>query len=258
VTKVIIAGYPKSGCTWATRLVAELIGCPVGGFWPGNEKDIASEGQNRVSDYSCHKAHHQINELGINLGDPDHRVIYVLRDPRDIAISGAHYFEFIKYPRIAALFRKVRRGEKLYRHTLYPILVRQNYRLEMMTEALLHGSRAVHNWVRISWKQHWGPYHRAGTLIVRYEDLLTTPVEQATRILRYLDLARSEEAIRTAVQNQSFQKKKETFLRQGETGRAKFMRVGKAEQWREQLPAHLQRRFAEELAAELTQWNYDT
>ena len=29
---VYVVGYPKSGCTWLTRLVAELLGCPVSGF----------------------------------------------------------------------------------------------------------------------------------------------------------------------------------------------------------------------------------
>ena len=58
------------------------------------------------------------------------------------------------------------------------------------------------------------------------------------------------------MQNQSFERKKETLLRSGETGRAKFLRVGKSGQWREKLPAHLQARFAEELGAELAEWGY--
>ena len=42
---IIVVGYPKSGCTWATRLVAELVGCPVGGFWQSDKKEIAVEGE---------------------------------------------------------------------------------------------------------------------------------------------------------------------------------------------------------------------
>ena len=253
---IIVVGYPKSGCTWATRLVAELVGCPVAGFWQRDKNEIAVEGEERVSDFRCYKSHHQLAELGVQPNDPTTWIIYILRDPRDIAISAANYFHFDRFPRVAALFRGVPRGEKLYRHTLQPLLVRQNYRLERMTEALLHGAADVHNWVRVSWREHWRPYEEAGVPIVRYEDLLAAPEEQAARILRHLRIESSTEAIATAVRNQSFERKKEALLQSGETGRAKFLRVGKSGQWREQLPAYLQARFAQTLGRELTRWGY--
>lgn len=254
--KIIVVGYPKSGCTWATRLVAELVGCPVAGFWRSDKREIAVEGEDRVSDFRCHKSHHQLAELGVSPGEPGTWIIYILRDPRDIAISAANYFQFERFPRLAAFFRGLRRGEKLYRHTLYPLLVRQDYRLEQMTEALLHGSAAVHNLVRVSWRDHWRPYRQAGVPIVRYEDLLATPEKEVARILGDLGLARTPERIATAVLNQSFERKKEALLRVGETGRAKFLRVGKSGQWRAKLPANLQRRFARDLGGELAEWGY--
>lgn len=256
--KIIVAGYPKSGCTWATRLVAELVGCPVAGFWQSTKKEIAVEGEDRISDFRCYKSHHQLTELGISLGDPETSILYVLRDPRDVAISAANHFQFDRFPRLATCFRSVWRGEKLYRHTLYPLLVRQNYRLEQMTDALLHGSAAVHNWVRVSWRDHWRPYQQAGVFIVRYEDLLATPEEHATHILRRLGLERTPQQIASAVRNQSFERKKDALLQQGETGRAKFLRVGKSGQWREKLPANLQERFIEALGPELAEWSYAT
>jgi hypothetical protein len=254
--KIIVVGYPKSGCTWATRLVAELVGCPVGGFWKSEKKEIAVEGEDRLSDFRCYKSHHQLAELEILPNDPANRIIYILRDPRDIAISAADYFQFDRFPRLANLFRSLRRGEKLYRHTLYPLLVRENYRLERMTEALLHGSASVHNWVRISWCDHWQPYQKAGLPIVRYEDLLARPEEESARLLQFLGLVRSREEIRRAVENQSFARKREALLESGETGRAKFLRVGKSGQWRERLPAELQALFVREIGTELAAWGY--
>ena len=256
VKNIIVVGYPKSGCTWATRLVAELVGCPVGGFWQSDKKEIAVEGEDRISDYRCYKSHHQLAELGVQPNEPESWIIYILRDPRDIAISGANHFQFDRFPKLAALFRSVQRGEKLYRHTLYPLLVWQDYRLEQMTEALLHGSAAVHNWVRVSWRDHWRPYERAGVPIVRYEDLLATPVEQAGRILRHLGIERTPEQIATRGTKPIVRTQKGNASAAGETGRAKFLRVGKSEQWREKLPAVLQQRFAEELGMELAEWGY--
>ena len=96
------------------------------------------------------------------------------------------------------VFRGFRRGEKLYRHTLYPLLVRQSYRLEKMTEALLRGSAEVHNWCRVSWREHWRPYDEAGVPMVRYEDLLNAPEKEARHILRDLEIERSADEIAAA------------------------------------------------------------
>ena len=255
--KIVVVGYPKSGCTWATRLVAELVGCPVAGFWQSDKKEIAVEGEHRVSDFRCYKSHHQLAELGLQPNDPDVWLIYVLRDPRDIAISAANYFQFDRFPRLAALFRSVRRGEKLYRHTLYPLLVSQNYRLDRMT-----GSAAPR-------------FGRGAQLVPRFlEGTLATlrtgrradhplrgfvghaggTIPDASWVIWGSNVRRRR--LRRRCENQSFERKKEALLRSGETGRAKFLRVGKSGQWREKLPAHLQARFAEDLGAELARWGY--
>ena len=86
---VFVVGYPKSGCTWLTRLVAELLGCPVSGFLgEKSEDDMALEGQGRVSTYRVVRAHQQWTELEPHL-NAHTKVIYVVRDPRDATISGA-------------------------------------------------------------------------------------------------------------------------------------------------------------------------
>ena len=166
---------------------------------------------------------------GSSLTNPKPGSIYILRDPRDIAISGANYFQFDRFPRLAALFRSMQQGEKLFRHTLYPLLVRPGLPAGAMTEALLQGSAAVHNWFRVSWRDHWRPYQQAGVPIVRYEDLLATPEEQAGRILRHLGIERTPEQIATAVQNQSFERKKETLLRAVKPAGRNFSASGKAD-----------------------------
>jgi hypothetical protein len=92
--------------------------------------------------------------------------------------------------------------------------------------------------------------------VIRYEDLLTAPDEQAARVLCHLGIERTANEIAAAVENQSFKRKKEMLLQKGETGQAKFLRVGKSGQWREKLPRRLQARFVHELGADLAAWNY--
>lgn len=254
MNNLVVVGYPKSGCTWVTRLLAELVGCPVAGFWQSEKAEIAVEGAGRVSAYRCHKSHHQFHELALGPAD---RVIYVLRDPRDIAVSAASHFIFRRFGKYRT-WERAAWARKLYAHTLYPLLVRQDFRLERMTAALLAGDATVHNWVRVSWQEHLRPYAAAGVPLVRYEDLLAEPETQARALLQKLALARSPGEIATAVREQSFARKKAALLASGERGQAKFLRMGCSGKWREKLPRHLQARFTRELGEELARWGYAT
>jgi len=105
MSTIYVAGYPKSGNTWATRLLGEIIGCPTGGKDKSfDTQEIATEGIDRISNYVVRKGHFIPDSsddapvtakknwrLGYkNLGE--NKVILVVRDPRDIAVSGAHHW----------------------------------------------------------------------------------------------------------------------------------------------------------------------
>lgn len=91
---VVVVGYPKSGTTWLSRLTAELLACPVQGFL-GREKreELAVEGRSRDSLDRVFKAHHDIESLMISLPEGETKIIYIVRDPRDVVISAANYFD---------------------------------------------------------------------------------------------------------------------------------------------------------------------
>jgi len=78
------------------RLTAELVNCPVKGILHNEKKnEIAIESLERKSEYECYKSHRQKYEPtkeDVESG----KIIYVIRDPRDLYISGYNYFYNIK------------------------------------------------------------------------------------------------------------------------------------------------------------------
>ena len=155
--RVIICGYPKSGNTWLTRLTAEIIGCPVAGFWcaPANN-DIAIEGGERESEYECYKAHHSIEFMSKTLShysNGTEKLIYVIRDPRDVIISGSHYFRFSpRNSRLYHLFAVLPFGLRVYSKWITKLVDTHNYKLKIMTSGLIHGTREG-AWLQVPWKK---------------------------------------------------------------------------------------------------------
>lgn len=100
---IYVLGYPKSGTTWLARLLGDALNSPVGGITPDEDsKCIATEGQDRPGPYYIRHGH----AVPVETGDvliPDRfsfayknltneRVVILIRDPRDVAVSAAHYW----------------------------------------------------------------------------------------------------------------------------------------------------------------------
>lgn len=101
---VYVSSYPKSGSTWLTRLLADTLNCPSGGSMPSEDaKEIATEGQDRPGPYIIRKGHFRLDEADFGLVVPhphvmaykqleNEKIIFLVRDPRDICISGAYHW----------------------------------------------------------------------------------------------------------------------------------------------------------------------
>lgn len=204
-TNIVVVGYPKSGNTWMSRLVAEVVRCPVRGFW-GNaaHADVAIEGLDRQSPYDVFKAHHplqRLREIGVV-----HDLIYVVRDPRDVACSGAHYFSAVRYNEV--------HGTSVDSH-------------EAMVRTIVAGSSFTH--CQIPWSRHVEQYLAIAPCIVKYEELLLHPVRELGRVLGTLGISRTDDEMLAAIERQRFARvkardasaddhKRLTHLRQGIAG----------------------------------------
>lgn len=147
-----LASYPKSGNTWLKFMLGQLLG--------GNELDFDSV-EAVIPNVGAHRSAPRLLPSGGRLvkthepfdaaGGAFGRVVYVVRDGRDVAVS---YY-----------FHKLRRGEQVGR---FPDFLR-----EFLTgRADGYGGWGEH--VR-SWLN--SPFAAAGTLhVLRYEDVLAEPV----------------------------------------------------------------------------------
>jgi len=121
-TPIYIAGYPKSGTTFATRLIGDALNSPTGGSIPKLDKtEPATEGKNRPGKWIVRKGHYVIRNdqrnhktvpyahvINMNALKEDERVICVFRDPRDIAVSGAAYWNMIPEDFLHDMHRGIR------------------------------------------------------------------------------------------------------------------------------------------------------
>ena len=248
---IVIVGYPKSGNTWVTRLAAELIQCPVSGFWYSSHEEIAKEGMERISEFACYKSHHQLHKLE-SFTEKPWKIIYVIRDPRDIVFSGIPYFY--------ADFRKKTE------HQLLTLLIpdkmhfwlggRHKIKREMI-QAVLHGNANVHAWCKVSWSRHMTPFlQRPDILKIKYEALLEKPVESCKTVLQFLSLSRTDEEISRAIYNQSFDTVKTKLKKSGVSHQSGFLHKGKAGYWKDGLTASEKELFIQHLKQEFQQLGY--
>jgi hypothetical protein len=154
--------------------------------------------------------------------------IYMIRDPRDVAVSYAHH-----------------RGETLQwaqRHLADPQAAMSDE-----DERLLPQVRQRLG----TWSDHvrsWVDETAFPVEVVRYEDCAAAPVETFARVLRFADLGPvDEERVAQAVANAAFHRLREAEERHGfgeqPPGAADFFRRGEAGSWRGELPAELAARI---------------
>lgn len=205
----MLVSYPKSGNTWVRMLIAHVIrpGASLNAMeqlvpdiYRARRKDLARAytfpGGGRLL-----KSHESFQPTY-------RRVIYLVRDPRDVCVSYFHYkMAFSTDPQVEASF-------------------------EVFSRRFLQGELDPYG----TWSEHvcgWLCAEAAEVLLVKYEDLLNDTSVWLERITEYLDLEVSRQERDQAIQACSLsalQKKerqeRDQWLHRRSSGDAQFFRRG--------------------------------
>jgi len=217
---VFIVSYPKSGNTWCRFLVGNLLSNDMGVSFANVEAripDIYRHSNNyllKIPRPRVLKSH----EYFI----PDYRkVIYVIRDPRAVAVSYYHYLQ-----------------DYTGNHSVGD--------LTSFVDAFLDGKLDSYG----AWGQHVGSWYweisnNKHVLLLKYEDILNDAEQELRKLATFLGVNVANEKITKVIQTSSFDQMQ--VLEQLEPGHlikvrgcksrndAAFVREGKARGWKSEL-----------------------
>ncbi|WP_193366797.1 sulfotransferase domain-containing protein [Pelagibius marinus] len=268
-----LASYPKSGNTWMRAFLANLIldapeplplkhigeACPSEPseiwFEPFADKPVAeltakeiaplrTRAQERVVSLNKNvvpmKTH---SYLGEDFGYPifsmkaTYGAVYIIRDPRDVAVSAADHF-----------------GKTLDEMIAY------------MDDALATcapmAGQIVHE-LQSSWSNHvesWTKWNHPRIFVVRYEDLLVDPLDQFGRIAERFGISKDRARIEKAVEFSSFKQLQQLEEDQGFVERSihseRFFRSGRSGGWQEKLTPAQARKIESDHAVQMKRFGY--
>lgn len=219
---VFLVSFPKSGNTWTRFLVANLL-YPESHPNFGNINELIPDPEALSKRQLAHIARPRVIKSHQYFDPRYPRVVYIVRDPRDIVLSRYH-------------FHRKRR------------LIDDDAPLEPFVDDFLADSTSPYG----SWKENVSSWlaTRSGTdtfLLLRYEDMVAQTRSELARVANFLGVPANPDRIDQAVQNSSADKmrllEKEQYEKWSTTKDTRrdvaFVRAAKSGGWRSELPEPL-------------------
>ena len=223
---VWLVSYPKSGNTWTRFLIANLVAGGKTVDWTSIERIVPDIYINREEHVKpLPRPRYFKSHEGYR---PEYRrVLFIVRDPRDVAVS---YYHFIR------------------KTNTLPI----DASMADFMKKFLDGTIDPYG----NWGENVGSWlgarrDTADFLIVRYEDLLENTEVELARIADMLRIAADDKLLHHAIENSRADRMRE--LEQAQRGAHKmlkttradipFVRAAKSGQWRTELPAEAVRQI---------------
>ncbi len=249
---IIIAGYPKSGTTWASRLIAELASCPLQGDWGYDHiHTLYEEGKSRKSPYDCYKTHYNFDAIPTKSDRPVYKIIHIIRDPRDIVISGSNYFVFSNF--MDKILRKL--GFSLNQASRGSLSFHK--KKEKMIQAVLYGDYKINKWLSSTWEDYVSTFKNKKVLAINYENLLVNPRVECVKIAAYLNLDVDDKHIDYCIKKQSFQNRKKEIPSKDNTTFNNLLNQGKMGYWKTQFSDLEKQLFTKQLSSSLIEMGYE-
>ena len=209
--QIHVVGYPRSGNVWMSRLLGDALDSPVKSG--GGKVSIADEGLDRTGNYVIRQRH--LKRL-----PSEGKIVFVYRDPRDVAVSFAHYWQTT---------------------------------LQDAIDRIGHGNpKHLKGWSWLRFMQHWYETKYENMTWVSYEQLQKNTVGHLKIIMFILDL-KPTKPLQRVVHRQSFAVRKRLISYLGDDCKTynagiqnQSMRAGCSGDWREQFTPE-QRKQAHDL-----------
>ena len=241
MTEIIVVGFPKSGNTWLTRLLSAALDWPVRGV--GEARPLAEQGSDRAdgnlirqlhlepvahgNNYPAIASQHVLNTDALN---GHHKIVHIMRDPRDVAVSVNHYWGIGDLQRVIT---------------------------EVMT-------RGVHPLFGCGWSQYVSEWRAALMPVIetRYEWLHDNPLFELRRIIDRLEL-REVEPLDEVVRQEEINTRRTHIRKHGEqmahgiTPQLTNLRAGRVGDWRHEFTPENVAAFAEHFTPQLLKYGYE-
>jgi hypothetical protein len=217
---IFLVSFPKSGNTWTRFLLGNLTHPEQPATFANIRRLIPDPSGTTKKDFDLMPRPRIIKSH--ECFDPRYpRVIYIVRDPRDVAVSQYHYH------------RKLRR-------------IADDSPIEDFVARFLAGETCPHG----SWGQNvvtWLATRRDESrfLLLRYEDMIADTADELGKIVKFLGIAAGPEQIAQAVERSSADRMRkleqeqtdQCSLTKGSRKDLLFVRAAGSGGWRSDLPA---------------------